>query len=180
MRHEIFLILLSIFYLSQIQAQVSKSNEQKEQNSQESKVMSEAYQKFWNQEFQLKVDRDIDQNRKAEAVCHLNGIKRGTEVKIEGINMNGHAIIYGMRRWGHPTWMPEDRKAMEPLFEAHVRDLALRYKGRIQHWDVVNESINQANWGLRPMIILLKHCGMWQMVGRLPESLHFQDSMIRN
>lgn len=67
-----------------------------------------------------------------------------------GINMNGHAIIYGMRRWGHPTWMPEDRKEMEKIFEAHVRGLAERYKGRIQRWDVVNESIDQANRGLMP------------------------------
>ena len=46
------------------------------------------------------------------------------ELASRGVNMNGHAIIYGMRRWGHPTWMPEDRKAMEPIFERHVRELA--------------------------------------------------------
>ncbi len=68
----------------------------------------------------------------------------------KGINMNGHAIIYGMRRWGHPTWMPEDRKAMEPLFEAHVRELAQRYKDRVQRWDVVNESIDQSKRGRMP------------------------------
>ena len=190
-------------------------------------VMSEAYLKFWTPEVQTKIDLEIDRNRKAEAVCHLNGIKKGSEVKIEqishqflfggniflfgdlgspeknkkyedtygnlfnaatvafywktleqqqgkpryaagssyeyrrpatdpvvafceskGINMNGHAIIYGMRTWGHPEWMPNDRKAMELLFEAHVKELAERYKGRIQRWDVVNESIDQANRGL--------------------------------
>ncbi|MDP4204456.1 MAG: endo-1,4-beta-xylanase [Bacteroidota bacterium] len=68
----------------------------------------------------------------------------------KGINMNGHAIIYGMRQWGHPTWMPENRKEMEKLFEAHVCDLATRYKGRVQRWDVVNESIDQANRGMMP------------------------------
>jgi len=70
--------------------------------------------------------------------------------EFKGINMNGHVIIYGMRRWDHPTWMPEERKAMEPLFENHVRELAQRYKDRVQRWDVVNESINQANRGLTP------------------------------
>ena len=64
--------------------------------------------------------------------------------------MNGHAIIYGMRRWGHPEWMPEDRKAMEPIFERHVKALAERYGARVQRWDVVNESIDQANRGLMP------------------------------
>ncbi len=68
----------------------------------------------------------------------------------KGINMNGHAIIYGMRRWGHPSWMPENREKMEVLFKSHVKELANRYGGKIQRWDVVNESINQANRGLMP------------------------------
>lgn len=71
-------------------------------------------------------------------------------MQSRGVNINGHAIIYGMRRWGHPTWMPEDRKAMEPLFEKHVKELAERYGDRVQRWDVVNESIDQANRGLMP------------------------------
>ena len=68
----------------------------------------------------------------------------------KGINMNGHAIIYGMRRWAHPEWMPTDRKKMEGHFQSHVKELADRYKGRIQRWDVVNESIDQANRGIMP------------------------------
>jgi GH35 family endo-1,4-beta-xylanase len=71
-------------------------------------------------------------------------------MEARGINMNGHAIIYGMRRWGHPAWMPEDRQAMGPVFERHVKELAQRYAGRVQRWDVVNESIDQANRGLMP------------------------------
>lgn len=67
-----------------------------------------------------------------------------------GLNIHGHAIIYGMRRWGHPEWMPNDRKAMEPLFEKRVRELAERYGSRIHEWDVVNECINQANRGIMP------------------------------
>ena len=73
-----------------------------------------------------------------------------TYLESRGINMNGHTIIYGMRRWGHPTWLPEDRKAMEPIFERHVKELAERYGSRVQRWDVVNESIDQANRGLMP------------------------------
>lgn len=68
----------------------------------------------------------------------------------KGINMNGHAIIYGMRRWGHPTWLPDNRKKMEGYFEDHVKELAIRYADRIHRWDVVNESIDQANRGLMP------------------------------
>mgnify|MGYP001332461707 CR=1 FL=1 len=194
----------------------------------DSSVMSNEYFKFWNAEIQSKIDRDIERNRKADAILRLN-IKPGTNVKVEqishdflfggniflfgdlktfeknaryentfgtlfnaatipfywktlepekgkpryeagssyeyrrpppdpvvafceskGINMNGHAIIYGMRKWAHPVWMPEDRKAMEPIFEAHVQELAERYRDRLQRWDVVNEPIDQANRGLMP------------------------------
>ncbi len=89
----------------------------------------------------------------------------------KGINMNGHAIIYGMRRWGHPSWMPEDRKLMEPYFEAHVKELAERYKDRIQRWDVVNESIDQANRGLMPDDYTYKTFS-WAMK-YFPESVKF-------
>lgn len=71
-------------------------------------------------------------------------------LESRGVSMNGHAIIYGIRRWGHPEWMPEDRKAMEPIFEQHVKTLAARYGARVQRWDVVNESIDQANRGPMP------------------------------
>lgn len=67
-----------------------------------------------------------------------------------GILPKGHAIIYGMRRWAHPTWMPDDRKAMEKEFEAHIKELASRYKDRVRIWDVVNEPLDQANRGLMP------------------------------
>ena len=68
----------------------------------------------------------------------------------KGISMKGHAIIYGIRSWGHPTWMPEDRKVMEKEFEKHIKDLADHYKDRVQDWDVVNECYDQANRGMMP------------------------------
>ena len=35
----------------------------------------------------------------------------------KGVYMKGHAMIYGIRSWGHPTWMSDDRKVMEREFE---------------------------------------------------------------
>ncbi len=230
MKRLIIALFVFLVFVSYSGAQrLAKTVRENGNNLKDSSVMSEAYWKIWNPEVQAKIDRDIEQNRKADAVCRLNGIKKGSEVKIEqishqflfggniflfgdlgspeknkkyadtygdlfnaatvafywktleqqqgkpryaagssyeyrrpatdpvvaycqlrGINMNGHAIIYGMRRWGHPEWMPNDRKAMEPIFEAHVKKLADRYGDRIQRWDVVNESIDQANRGLMP------------------------------
>jgi GH35 family endo-1,4-beta-xylanase len=89
----------------------------------------------------------------------------------KGINMNGHAIIYGMRRWGHPEWMPEDRKKMEGYFENHIKELAERYQGRIQRWDVVNEPTDQANRGIMPDDYTYKSF-LWAMK-YFPDSVKF-------
>lgn len=67
-----------------------------------------------------------------------------------GLDIHGHAIIYAFPRWGHPEWLPKDRKAMEPYFERHIQELAARYRDRIQQWDVVNECYDQASRGPVP------------------------------
>lgn len=202
------------------------------------KVMSEGYWKIWNPEVQAKIDRNIEKNRKGDAVVQ---VPADVEVKVEQLshsflfggniflfgqlktdeqnrqyeqtfgdlfnaatipfywktlepekgkpryeagspyifrrpptdpivdfcNKNhifakGHAIIYGMRMWGQPVWMPEDRKQMEYYFEQHIRELATRYKERVQMWDVVNEPIDQANRGLMPDDYTYK-CFKWAM-----------------
>lgn len=74
----------------------------------------------------------------------------------------GHAIIYGMRMWGQPTWMPENRKEQEFYFERHFWELAERYGNRIQMWDVVNEPTDQANRGTMPDDYTYK-CFRWAM-----------------
>ncbi len=191
--------------------------------------ISEKYRAIWGDSVQMSIDREIERNRKSDAVISLKDAALGTEVEIEqishdfifgsniflygqldspeknrryeatfgelfnsatipfywktlepekgkprytaespyeyrrpatdpvvdfceqkGIYMKGHAMIYGIRSWGHPTWMSEDRKVMEQEFEAHVKELAQRYKGRIHNWDVVNECLNQANRGVMP------------------------------
>lgn len=71
-------------------------------------------------------------------------------LNARGININGHAIIYGLRLHGHPEWMPENRDSMETLFREHVKQLARRYRGKVQRWDVVNECFDQANRGVMP------------------------------
>lgn len=194
-----------------------------------SDVMSRGYWEMWNPSVMEKIDRGIEENRKADAEVCLGRTAAGTEVHIEqisseflfggqtflfddtgspegnqayrdifgtlfnaatvafywkylepeqgklrftadspyiyrrpatdpvidylnsrNININGHAIIYGIRMHGHPEWMPEDRDAMEPLFREHVKTLAKRYGRKVQRWDVVNECIDQANRGIMP------------------------------
>lgn len=252
MRRIPFFMAVALVYCGELSAQNLTDGKQNAGLAEVSvnSVMSEAYLKWWNAEVQAKIDRDIELNRKADAICQLKNVPEGTPVKVEqishsflfggntflfgdlktpeknkkyedtfgtlfnaatvafywktlepergkpryeegspyeyrrpatdpvvafceskGINMNGHAIIYGMRRWGHPAWMPEDRKEMEKIFEAHVRELAGRYKGRIQRWDVVNESIDQANRGIMPDDYTYKTY-KWAMK-YFPESVNF-------
>lgn len=78
----------------------------------------------------------------------------------KGVMTKGHAIIYGLRLHGHPVWMPESRDAMDSLFQAHIRTLALRYGDKVKLWDVVNEPIDQANRGLMPDDYTFK-CFQW-------------------
>jgi endo-1,4-beta-xylanase len=92
MRSKIILCMILMLFLNHLQAQVSGSNKEQEQKTQESSVMSEAYWKLWSPEVKAKIDRDIEQNRKADAVCQLKGVPRGTEVNVEQIS---HDFIFG-------------------------------------------------------------------------------------
>ena len=95
-------------------------------------------------------------------------------MESRGINMNGHTIIYGLRQYGHPEWMPEDRKEMEAYFEAHIRELAERYQGRVNRWDVVNEAYDQAERGLMPDDYTYK-CYLWAMK-YFPDNVQFNSN----
>ena len=55
-------------------------------------VMSKAYRDLWNPEVQARIDRDIEQNRKADAMLQLTNVANGAEVKVEQIS---HAFIFG-------------------------------------------------------------------------------------
>lgn len=55
-------------------------------------VMSPEYWKIWNPDVQAKIDADIEEYRKADAQIVLDGIKPGSEVKIEQISSD---FIFG-------------------------------------------------------------------------------------
>lgn len=55
-------------------------------------AMSEAYWKIWNTDEQARIDRDIEQNRKADGAFKLDGLAAGTEVKVEQVS---HAFYFG-------------------------------------------------------------------------------------
>lgn len=54
--------------------------------------MSDAYWALWNPEVQARIDHDIEQNRKADAVLRLEGVPAGAQVTIEQLS---HDFIFG-------------------------------------------------------------------------------------
>ena len=95
MRLKIFILFVFALCVNHLQAQLPGTDKQRgsaARGTGESKIMSEAYWKLWNPEVQIKIDRDIDQNRKADAVCVLKDLTAGTKVKIEQVS---HDFIFG-------------------------------------------------------------------------------------
>ncbi|WP_276167407.1 hypothetical protein [Zobellia alginiliquefaciens] len=60
--------------------------------SQKDTVMSAAYWKLWISKVQAKIDRDIEENRKADAVLNLKGLPAGTAITVKQV---AHDFIFG-------------------------------------------------------------------------------------
>jgi GH35 family endo-1,4-beta-xylanase len=75
-----FLTALTLAVLSPLSAQTTFPLSAKQDKE---GIMSKAYWKLWNPKVQAKIDKDIEQNRKADAVITLADAKPGTEVKVE-------------------------------------------------------------------------------------------------
>ena len=73
---------------------------------------------------------------------YIDGVAAWT--REHGITCKGHPLV-----WDHPAsspaWLTDDPKANERLSLARVRAIVSRYRGRIDIWDVVNESTHLAN-----------------------------------
>ncbi len=55
-------------------------------------LMSSAYWDLWNPQVQARIDKDIDQHRKANAILKIEGMPAGGEVQVEQIS---HDFIFG-------------------------------------------------------------------------------------
>ena len=55
------------------------------------------------------------------------------------LNMNGHPLVWDLKLYSTPDWLPEDPAEAALLWEKRIREIAQRYGRRIQRWDVVNE-----------------------------------------
>jgi len=125
-------------------------------------VMSEAYWKLWNPEVQSKIDRDIEQNRKANAVLTLAGVPAGTEVKVEQLS---HDFIFGshifnFNQLGTPERNRKYKKLYGTLFNSatiafywktfEMEPGKLRFKAEERdteaYWNSVKEPKKEPHW----------------------------------
>ena len=59
-----------------------------------------------------------------------------------GLQVRGHTLVWHEQL---PKWLKVadyDSEALSALLEEHIKTLVGRYKGRIQHWDVLNEAVD--------------------------------------
>lgn len=81
------LIIMSSFCLQAQQATFPKSAKEDKE-----KIMSEAYWKIWNPKVQAQIDKDIEQNRKADAWIDLPNADKNAPVKVEQVS---HDFVFG-------------------------------------------------------------------------------------
>ena len=58
-----------------------------------------------------------------------------------GLRPHGHTLVWNLRKWSVPDWLPENPAEAEALWERRVRELGERYGARIKRWDVLNEAV---------------------------------------
>ena len=58
-----------------------------------------------------------------------------------GLRMHGHTLVWHMRKWAIPDWLPENPEAAAPYWEKRIKEIAERYGNHIKRWDVLNEAV---------------------------------------
>lgn len=125
-------------------------------------IMSEAYWKIWNRDVQEKIDRDIEKNRKADAVLSFADGRPGTEVRIEQVS---HDFIFGAHIFNFDQLGTKERNdryksLYGTLFNSatiafywnafEMQPGRLRFKGEYwdteEYWNKVEEPKMQPHW----------------------------------
>jgi len=82
--------------------------------------------------------------------------------KARGIRTKGHPLVWN---YSELKWLPDDPAQVEKLQLSHVTDCVRTFRGKIDMWDVVNETTNFAqkpNKKRAPTVT-----AMWEKVGRI-------------
>jgi len=82
--------------------------------------------------------------------------------KERNITTKGHPLVWN---YSQLKWLPDDPVEVEKLQLAHVSNCVTRFRGKVDIWDVVNETTNFAqkpNKARAPTVT-----AMWEKVGRI-------------
>jgi endo-1,4-beta-xylanase len=125
-------------------------------------AMSDAYWKIWNPEVQSRIDRDIEQHRKADGNFVIDGVAAGAEVQVEQLTHDFFfgANIFNFDQLGTPDlnrkykelfgtlfnsatipfyWKKFEMEPNHPRFRAEERDTEA-------YWNAVAEPKEQPHW----------------------------------
>jgi endo-1,4-beta-xylanase len=92
---------------------------------------------------------------------HESRLRLAAWCKARGITTKGHPLVWN---YSQLKWLPKDLAQVEKLQLAHVSDCVKTFRGKIDVWDVVNETTNFAqkpNKKRAPTVT-----AMWEKVGR--------------
>lgn len=59
-----------------------------------------------------------------------------------GLRMHGHTLVWNLRKWSVPDWLPDNPGEAAPFWEKRIREIGARYGESIQRWDVLNEAVS--------------------------------------
>jgi endo-1,4-beta-xylanase len=124
--------------------------------------MSEAYWEYWNPNVQARIDKDIEQHRKADAVLKMGNVSAGTEVKIEQVS---HDFIFGanifnFNQLGSKELNQKYKDLFGTLFNSatipfywkkfEIQPESLRFKAEYwdteEYWNQVEEPNSEPHW----------------------------------
>jgi endo-1,4-beta-xylanase len=102
-------------------------------------------------EYEMKWD-PIEKTRGAENFSGGDAI--ANYAATHGMQVKGHALVWHQ---AVPPWVEGlDAAELRTELERHIRSVASHYRGRVVAWDVVNEAIDDAGFGLRNSIFRQK------------------------
>jgi GH35 family endo-1,4-beta-xylanase len=132
------------------------------QGAEQDAAMSDAYWKIWNPEVQARIDRDIEQHRKADGRFKVEGVPAGAEVKVEQLTHDFFfgANIFNFNQLGTPErnrrykeifgtlfnsatipfyWKAFEMEPGHPRFRAEDRDTE-------EYWNALAEPMEEPHW----------------------------------
>ncbi len=137
-------------------------------------VMSKAYWKRWNPEVQQRIDRDIESNRKADAILHLQGVVPGTEVSVEQLSHDFFfgANIFNFNQLGKEEYNRTYKELFGTLFNSATIAFYWKtfelvpgkprfeggYRDTEEYWNRAKEPKQEAHWRRPATDPVVKFC----------------------